>query len=299
MRSPRAIVLFVALSCAGAIAAGSGSENNPVRRQPAAAQAMSPHRLIVKFRSSVSDRSQAQSAEDPAASLARRLRLTLRESHPITARMHVLQLEPDATGESLDSLLARLRADPQVEYAEPDYRRYPLAIPDDPLFPASQPDHPNGQWFLQNVEASAVDAQSAWDTIKGSNGIVIADIDTGVRYEHPDIGIAANGGRLLPGYDFISTDQSGPLTANDGDGRDADPSDPGDWVSDSDANNPLFTGCDVTDSSWHGTRVAGLLGALTDNGVGVAGLTWKSYILPVRVLGKCGGYDSDIIAGML
>src|SRR5262249_9204600 len=156
----------------------------------------------------------------------------------------------------------------------------------------TQPDHPNGQWFLQNVEASAVDAQSAWDTIKGSNGIVIADIDTGVRYEHPDIGIASVGGRLLPGYDFVSADTGGGfLAANDGDGPDADPSDPGDWISPSDQNNPIFppAQCPESDSSWHGTRVAGLLGALTDNGVGVAGMTWKSYILPVRVLGKCGG----------
>jgi serine protease len=51
-------------------------------------------------------------------------------------------------------------------------------------------------------------------------------------------------------------------------------------------------------SSWHGTRVSGMLGALTDNAVGVAGLTWGPKILPVRVLGKCGGFDSDIIAGM-
>jgi serine protease len=56
--------------------------------------------------------------------------------------------------------------------------------------------------------------------------------------------------------------------------------------------------CATQDSSWHGTRVAGVLGAVTNNGIGVAGLTWNSYLLPVRALGKCGGYDSDIIAGM-
>ena len=81
-------------------------------------------------------------------------------------------------------------------------------------------------------------------------------------------------------------------------GRDADPSDPGDWVSSSDQSNPALFGCDVSDSSWHGTRVAGMIGALTNNTVGVAGLSWNSFILPVRVLGKCGGTDSDIIAGM-
>ena len=68
--------------------------------------------------------------------------------------------------------------------------------------------------------------------------------------------------------------------------------------SSSDQSNPALFGCDVSDSSWHGTRVAGMIGALTNNTVGVAGLSWNSFILPVRVLGKCGGTDSDIIAGM-
>jgi serine protease len=97
------------------------------------------------------------------------------------------------------------------------------------------------------------------------------------------------------------------LIANDGDGWDPDPADPGDWISSSDLLNALFPpascGSSATppgpvDSSWHGTRVLGVLGALTGNGIGIAGITWKPYLLPVRALGKCGGYDSDIIAGM-
>ena len=86
--------------------------------------------------------------------------------------------------------------------------------------------------------------------------------------------------------------------SNDGDTRDADPSDPGDWVDSSDKANPIYTDCEITGSSWHGTRVAGMIGALTNNSAGVAGLNWNSFILPVRVLGKCGGVDSDILAGM-
>ena len=54
----------------------------------------------------------------------------------------------------------------------------------------------------------------------------------------------------------------------------------------------------MANSSWHGTRVAGILGAITNNGTGIAGMTWSGWVLPVRVLGKCGGYDSDIIAAM-
>jgi len=122
-------------------------------------------------------------------------------------------------------------------------------------------------------------------------------------------GRAGFGGRLLPGYDFVDQDlnpsNGAPLgtflIANDGDGWDPDPSDPGDWISTTDQQNktlfPVAT-CATQDSSWHGTRVVGVLGALTNNGVGVAGMTWNPYILPVRALGKCGGYDSDIMAGM-
>ncbi len=96
------------------------------------------------------------------------------------------------------------------------------------------------------------------------------------------------------------------LRANDGDGWDADPSDPGDWISSADQQNPLFptSDCTADNSTWHGTRVVGVYGAITNNDVGIAGMTWGSstsagpWVLPVRALGKCGGYDSDIIAGI-
>jgi serine protease len=131
----------------------------------------------------------------------------------------------------------------------------------------------------------------------GSTGVVIADIDTGVRFDHPDLLRAGAGdnGRLLPGYDFVSD----PLVGNNGEGRNPDASDPGDWVSMADTNTPEFTGCAVENSSWHGTRVVGILGAITNNATGVGGLTWSSWILPVRALGKCGGNDSDIEMAML
>src|SRR5262249_9610513 len=128
------------------------------------------------------------------------------------------------------------------------------------------------------------------------------DLDTGVRFDHPDLQWAGDGGRLLPGYDMITN----VTIANDSSARDADPADPGDWVSATDAQNPPFQGSDCiptgethVDSSWHGTRTAGILGALSNNGLGVAGMTWKTWIEPVRVLGKCGGFDSDILDGMV
>jgi serine protease len=133
---------------------------------------------------------------------------------------------------------------------------------------------------------------------------VVAVLDTGVRFEHPDLGQATAGGPLLPGYDFVSNAEIG----NDGDGRDADPSDPGDWTTAAENSNSsgTFYQCDpegvgnavATSSSWHGTTTASLVAARTNNSLGMAGTAPGVKVLPVRVLGKCFGYDSDIVAAM-
>ncbi len=115
-------------------------------------------------------------------------------------------------------------------------------------------------------------------------------IDTGIT-AHEDL--QAN---LLPGADLIED----PIVANDGDGRDPDPRDEGDWVDASDViNHPAeFEGCATTASSWHGTHVAGLAAAVRDNAKGIAGVAPDAKILPVRALGKCGGTMSDVAAAI-
>ena len=88
--------------------------------------------------------------------------------------------------------------------------------------------------------------------------------------------------------------------AGDGDGRDADPTDTGDFLTPAEAATDFFNNCGgASSSSWHGTRTAGIIGARTNNTEGIAGATWSPWIVPVRVLGKCGGFDTDIIAAML
>jgi serine protease len=288
MRSSFALTTFIlVLSTVGA-----GAENNPVLRQPAGAVAETGvQRIIVKFRpATATARVQSQSAGDRVGALASRARISLKRSIPISTEMQALHVEP-LPGESLARVLDRLRADPEVEFAVADQRRYPHAIPNDPRY--------LGQWYLHNIEPAAIDAENAWDVTTGSRGVVVAVVDTGVRYDHPDLKRATGSGRLLPGYDFISSDGGGSTfrTANDGSGRDSDPSDPGDWVSAADVDTPLFDGCEVSESSWHGTRVSGIVGALSNNSVGVTGVTWSTWVLPVRVLGKCGGFDSDVLAG--
>lgn len=277
------VILFSLLCGVFSTVFGAGREVNPVRHPGNEATPSGEQRFIVKLRAAAETDKAA--AADAISALTHRSQLLLKRSRRIAGRLHALRVMPVTPGETAQTTLAHLQADPAVEYVQIDQRRYAHALPNDPLY--------SGQWYLQNAGAtpSAVDAVTAWDTTTGSDGVVIADLDTGVRFDHPDLLRAGAGGRLLPGYDFI-TDV---FTANDGDGRDADASDPGDWVSSNEATNS----CPADSSSWHGTRVAGILGAITNNSVGVAGMTWKNWILPVRVLGKCGGYDSDIMEAML
>ena len=247
--------------------------------------------------------------EGRAAALGVRLDRVLGAGAAVSERMQVVR----AAGVDAATLARQLAADPEVEWAVPNGRKRRLTAPNDPLYAAAahgvRPRGPDsGQWYLRAPDAtlrSAIDVEAAWARTRGSAGVVVAVLDTGVRFEHPDLGRAAAGGKLLPGYDFISD----ATVANDGDGRDADPSDPGDWVSAAEANQAggLFYHCGATDaagryigepSSWHGSSTASLVGALTDNGVGMAGTAPDVMLLPVRVLGKCFGSNADILAAM-
>ncbi|HEX3836813.1 MAG TPA: S8 family serine peptidase [Steroidobacteraceae bacterium] len=267
----------------------AAAEFNPVRHAPEAAAVAPTPRIILKLRAPTSVDGADETATTRLDRIGRRTGVNLNLLRSITERMQVLEVAPGQGGAALRATLARLRNDPDVEYATVDERRYAHQAPSDPLFMQ--------QWYLQNDPStpSAIDAVSAWDTTVGTGSVVIADVDTGVRFDHPDLARAARGGRLLPGYDFIGNE----AVANDGDGWDADASDPGDWVTSAESTAAPFKGCTVTNSSWHGTRTAGILGALTNNATGIAGITWGAQILPVRALGKCGGYDSDIQQAML
>ena len=208
-----------------------------------------------------------------------------------------------ADGVSSEALAQRLAAQGDVEYAVPDRRKRRSTAPNDPLYAAGVGGNGPavGQWYLRapaGAVKSSLDVESAWQITTGNPNIVVAVLDTGVRFDHPDLQPVASGGNLLPGYDMISD----AATANDGDGRDADASDPGDWLTQAEISNTTgpFYQCDTSpeDSSWHGTQTAGLVAALTNNGIGMASVGRTVRVLPVRVLGKCGGDDSDIIAGM-
>jgi serine protease len=277
--------------------------------------------IRLRAKAQVMSITQAQTSQADVGSLSLRTGVAVSGSRQLTPSMHVVFLHKTLYGADVDAVLRQLRADPAVEFADVDERRYPHAMPNDPLFVATAT--ASGQWYMQKPstltptsDAAATDAVSAWDITTGSSGTVIADVDSGIRFDHPDLlragfdsSRAGFGGRVLPGYDFVGQDldasNSNPLgtflVANDGDGWDPDPSDPGDWIDSTDLKNSTVfpsKNCSVQNSSWHGTRVMGVLGAVTNNNTGIAGMTWNPYLLPVRALGKCGGLDSDIIVGI-
>ncbi len=170
-----------------------------------------------------------------------------------------------------------LRKNPEVILVEPNLIFRATVLPDnDPGF--------SNLWGLKNT-AYGVNAVTAWDSGYSGTGITVAVIDTGI-INHPDLN--AN---VLPGYDFISD----AVDARDGNGRDADPSDEGDWTT-------SWFECGFfyppSDSSWHGSHVAGTI-AMVDNTIGGVGVAPDAKILPIRVLGKCGGTTIDITEGML
>ncbi|MFN9677624.1 MAG: S8 family serine peptidase, partial [Betaproteobacteria bacterium] len=311
--------LVALLFGAASALAGAAAAQAPAIKSPPA-QPVLVGQMIVKLRAAGvdSDRVSGMSAER-ARRLSSAVGQSLTPLRAMSGEAAVLRLAQPRAAADAQQLAQALARDPAVEWAAPDLpvKRLQSSPPD--------ANFPTRQWNLlpanaQFVSASLVTPAStvnfsatggangplAWSITRGSAAVRVAVIDTGVHLSHPDL--VAN---LLPGYDFISADAlavapfNAPLhfVANDGNGRDPDAGDPGDWVTAEEAAAyPILCGAgDVGPSTWHGTSMAGLIAALwtaanpNPPGTSLAGLAPEARIVPVRALGKCGGTTADVI----
>lgn len=233
-------------------------------------------RFIVKYRSGSAE---ATDAKNVQGALQRSARAATGGRGLALGHVRRLAVGADAvkTDRKLDrveaeTLMRELASDPNVEYVEVDRIMQPVFTPNDTHYAGYQ-------WHYFEA-AGGIKADLAWDVTRGA-GQYVAVLDTGIT-SHSDLN--AN---VIGGYDFISDS----AMARDGNGRDSNPLDQGDWA----AAGECGAGRPASNSSWHGTHVAGTVGAVTNNGAGVAGVAHGAKVVPIRVLGKCGGLTSDIV----
>jgi len=244
------------------------------------ADAPSHHRFIITYRDganeSIGPMAVANSLSEAAASLPakRGRRLKLGKLRTLATGSEVVAANRPLDNVEAEALMRRLAADPAVASVEVDQLLQPQLTPNDVAF--------GKQWAFGTTPAG-INVRPAWDQATGK-GIVVAVVDSGIT-SHPDLDA-----QMLPGYDFVSDS----VHARDGDGRDANPTDEGDWRSAGECPNPR-----PQDSLWHGTHVAGTVAAVTHNAIGVAGTAFEAKVVPVRVLAKCGGWTSDIVDGIV
>ncbi len=264
------LAMAAALACSPAAFAG-GNATDDLSDLHAAITGHTD-RLIIKYKAGTAAAAHADAqAMARAHEAVQRAGVQMRYLRTNAFGAHVMKLDRLLTVAEAQGLAKAVRSgDIDVEFAEPDRRMHALMTPNDTSY--------GSQWHYFET-TGGLRAPAAWDKSTGS-GVKVAVIDTGYR---PHADLAAN---IVGGYDFISDT----WTANDGGGRDSDAKDPGDWIS---ANVCGGTHA-AQNSSWHGTHVAGTVAAVTNNSSGVAGVAFNAKVVPARVLGRCGGYTSDI-----
>ncbi len=263
--TPVLTLAVAALFCSSLATAGGPA----ILPQPATLSIVeSTDRLIVRLRETEAGVT-AASSTSRLEQVAGRIGVKLQRLRGMSGSAHVVKLSRLHSRIEASALARQLALDPEVQYAEPDLRMVPMRTPNDPSYAQ--------QWSYFEA-LGGINLPAAWDRTIGSAAITVAVLDTGLT-AHPELD-----GRRVAGYDFITNT----TVSQDGDGRDPNPADMGDHSCNGNSNS----------STWHGTHVAGTIGAASDNGSGVAGVNWTSKIQPVRVLGRCGGYTSDIVDGI-
>ncbi len=315
----RAVRLRIAAATAAGILCAAQAAAHSGKRAPDATFDPIVSQMIVKLRHPKPAELVQPLGAERAAALSAAAGARLQGFRAMSGQAAVLRLEQPIRYSEARQVAARLAANPEVEWAEPDapVRTY-QTVPPDASYAVRQWHYMNpsstfidrGLGLAGNKAVTPVGAANlpgAWSLLRGSRKIVVAVVDTGVALNHPDLAPA-----VLPGYDLVRSDALGlpaNFVANDGDGRDPDPTDPGDWVTGqektqydicrSPGESPPYP---TDDSSWHGTHMAGTIVGVWGNGLppdpppgtGTAGIAPNVRLLPVRALGKCGGTESDV-----
>jgi serine protease len=268
--------------------------------------------FIITYKNGSSERSNANAAVQNIGVAASRAKLgagtaaapralNVRYARKLATGADLVHTDRALSSTEAATLIKQIAADPSVAYVEPEYMlkrvddirpaaAATFTTPNDPYYASYQWDYlaPSGtNFFDSSLNANvanwgAANIQQAWSLADGT-GVTIASLDTGVT-SHPDLDLSlANAG-----YDFISTASVSGRSTN---GRVAGGWDTGDWTT----ANQCGSGQAAEDSSWHGTHVFGTAGGeVTNNSTGMVGTAYNSRVVPVRVLGHCGGSNADI-----
>lgn len=284
-----AAVLSLSVGATSAYAAGLPVKE-PARQATAAQQGS--ERIIVKYRTGAAATTSAKLATVTSAvsraslggATARSAAASPQHLRRLGTGADVIRLQGKLSQADLQKVLKELQADPQVQYAVADVKlqRADVRAKETAQLAPNDPYYDQYQWHLHDA-TGGVNAPAAWDVAQGE-GVVVAVLDTGILPQHPDFAA----GTLLEGYDFISDAETSRRPTDE---RVPGALDYGDWVEN---DNECYAGSLAEDSSWHGTHVSGTVAEATNNALGMAGVAYKAKVLPVRVLGKCGGYLADI-----
>lgn len=293
LRRPLTLVIpaVVSLALGAGMVSAVGQDGLPTVEAPLnTAEAEQPARgLIVKL-DDASDTQVSDLVDDIAADLPDDV--TVADTEAGAEDLGLLSLSEQVDAKDLEGAIDELEANPAVEWAIPNGVRTPSATPNDPGY---------GQmWNLHGTYG--VNANTAWDISAGSPKVRVAVIDTGIIANHPDLR-----GQYVAGRDFVDDEyycmnracskiryRRSFISAGDRNSWDANPGDPGDFRS-----SATCAGLRGQNSTWHGTHVAGIVAARSNNGIGVAGVAPGVKVQPIRALGRCGGTDWDIAMSIL
>jgi uncharacterized repeat protein (TIGR01451 family) len=246
-------------------------------------QGSRPGEILVRFRPNKSPNTNQLANSTKQAGREIPMQIERLGDHEIVSDLRLIRVAPADTEPAIEWL----RSAPDVLYVEPNFLHYPDAVPNDPRY--------SEQWALNNVGGSGgkagadIKAEPAWDITTGSRSIVVAVIDQGINVQHTDLvanawknpgeipgnGIDDDGNGFIDdvnGFDFVHNDGS---------------------VYDGPGTNPDGTAID-----YHGTHVAGTIGATGNNATGVAGVNWQVSLMSLKFLGPHGGTTADLLKAL-